>query len=129
MSSPPFQSVLCLRCCVASFAVVQVVIFLHSYTCTYIILPWHWCAMNFCYPFFTCYTLCLMLNCWTHCGDMEDQSEMSSVVTAPVKWCILWKSDTINQNKWTIYNVYKFFKDIFEQPEHFGNIMSKKHNE
>jgi hypothetical protein len=34
-----------------------------------------------------------------------------------------WEESAIrSQNKRIIYNVHKFFKDIFEQPEHFSNI-------
>jgi hypothetical protein len=53
---------------------------------------------------------------------MEDQPEMSSAVTTLVKLGRLGKSDIIRQNKRTICHVHKFFKDIFEQPEHFSNI-------
>jgi hypothetical protein len=52
---------------------------------------------------------------------MEDQPDRSSSVTTPVKLGRLGKSDIRSQNKRTIYNVYKFFKDISEQPEHFSN--------
>jgi hypothetical protein len=48
---------------------------------------------------------------------MEDQPDRSSAVTTPVKLGRLGKSDIRSQNKRTIYNVYKFFKNISEQPE------------
>jgi hypothetical protein len=53
---------------------------------------------------------------------MEDQPEMSSAVTTPVKLDRLRKSAIRSHNKRTIYNVYTFFKDISEQPEHFSNV-------
>jgi hypothetical protein len=63
------------------------------------------------------------------CGDMEDQADRSSAVTTPVKLDRSRKSDIRSQNKRTIYNVYKFFKDISEQPEHFSNINVHKTEE
>jgi hypothetical protein len=60
---------------------------------------------------------------------MEDQPDRSSAVTTPVKLGGLGKSAFRSQNKRTIYNVYKFFKDIFEQPEHFSNINVHKTQE
>jgi hypothetical protein len=54
------------------------------------------------------------------CGDMDDQLEMSSAVTSSMKLDILRKSTIRSQNKRTMYNVYNFFKDISEQPEHFS---------
>jgi hypothetical protein len=60
---------------------------------------------------------------------MEDQPDKSSAVTAPVKVGRLGKSDIRSQNKRAIYNVYKFFKDISEQPEHFSNINFHKTQE
>jgi hypothetical protein len=60
---------------------------------------------------------------------MEDQPEGSSAVTTPVKLGRLGKSDIRIQNKRTIYNVYKFFEDISEQPEHFSNINVHKTQE
>jgi hypothetical protein len=53
---------------------------------------------------------------------MEDQPEMSSAVIRPVKLGRLGKFAIRSQNKRIIYNVYKLFKDISEQPEHFSNI-------
>jgi hypothetical protein len=47
---------------------------------------------------------------------------MSSAVTTPVKLGRLQKSDIRRQKARTIYNVYKFLKDISEQPEHFSTI-------
>jgi hypothetical protein len=52
---------------------------------------------------------------------MEDQPQKSSTVTKPVKLSRLRKSAIRSQNKRPIYNVFKFFKDIFEQPVHFSN--------
>jgi hypothetical protein len=46
------------------------------------------------------------------CGDMEEQPEMSSAVTAPVKLGRLGKSAIKSQNKGTIYNAYKLFMNI-----------------
>jgi hypothetical protein len=46
------------------------------------------------------------------CGDMDDQPETSLAVTTAVKLDRLRKCAIRNQNKRTIYNVYKFFKDI-----------------
>jgi ribosomal protein L34 len=60
---------------------------------------------------------------------MEDQPDRSSAVTMPVKVDRLRKSDIRSQNKRTIYNVYKFFKDISEQPEPFSNINVHKTQE
>jgi hypothetical protein len=60
---------------------------------------------------------------------MEDQSDRSSAVTMPIKLGRLGKSDIRSQNKRTIYNVCKFFKDIFEQPEHFSNTNVHKSQE
>jgi hypothetical protein len=60
---------------------------------------------------------------------MEDQPDRSSAVTTPVKLGRLGKSDIRSQNKRTIYNVYKFFKDISEEPEHFSNINVHKTQE
>jgi hypothetical protein len=60
---------------------------------------------------------------------MEDQLDRSSAVTMPVKVGRLGKSDIRSQNKRTIYNVYKFFKDISEEPEHFSNINFHKTQE
>jgi hypothetical protein len=48
---------------------------------------------------------------------MEDQPDRSSAITVPVKLGRSGKYDIKSQNKRTIYNVYKFFKDISEQPE------------
>jgi hypothetical protein len=53
---------------------------------------------------------------------MGDQAEMSSAITTPVKLGRLGNSDFRHQNKKTIYNVCKFFKDISQQPEYFSNI-------
>jgi hypothetical protein len=50
------------------------------------------------------------------------QPETSSAVTTPVKLDRLRKPAIRSQHKRTIYNVYKFFKDISEQPEHFSNM-------
>jgi hypothetical protein len=44
------------------------------------------------------------------CGDMEDQPEMSSAVTLPLKRERLGESDIRSQNKRTIYIVYNFFR-------------------
>jgi hypothetical protein len=55
------------------------------------------------------------------CG-LEDQPDRSSAVTTPVELGRLGKFDIRSQNKRAIYNVYKFFKDICEQPEFFSNI-------
>jgi hypothetical protein len=52
---------------------------------------------------------------------MEDQPEMSSAVTTPVKVGILRKSAVRVQNKMTIYKVHGFFKHICKQPECFCN--------
>jgi hypothetical protein len=60
---------------------------------------------------------------------MEDQPDRSSAVTTPVKLGRLEKSDIRSQNKRTIYNVYKFSKDISEQPEHLSNINVHKTQE
>jgi hypothetical protein len=60
---------------------------------------------------------------------MEDHPDRSSAVTMPVKLGRLGKSDNRSQNKRTIYNVDKFFKDISEQPEHFSNINVHKTQE
>jgi transposase len=60
---------------------------------------------------------------------MEDQPDRSSAVTTPVKVGRLGISDIRSQNKRTVYNVYKFFKDISEQPEHFSNINVHKTQE
>jgi hypothetical protein len=60
---------------------------------------------------------------------MEDQPDRSSAVKTPVKLGRLGKSDIRSQNKRTIYNVYKFFKGISEQPEQFGNINIHKTQE
>jgi hypothetical protein len=60
---------------------------------------------------------------------MEDQPDRSSAVTTPVKLGRLGKSDIRSQNKRTIYNAYKFFKAICEQPEHFSNINVHKTQE
>jgi hypothetical protein len=54
------------------------------------------------------------------CGE-KDQPETSSAITTPVKLDRLKKSAIRSQNKRTIYNVCKFFKDISVQPEHFSN--------
>jgi hypothetical protein len=56
------------------------------------------------------------------CGDKEDQPETVSAVTTPMKLDTLRKSAIRSQDKRTIYNVYKFFNDISEQPKHFSNI-------
>jgi hypothetical protein len=53
---------------------------------------------------------------------MEQQLETSLPVTTPVKLDRLRKSAVRSQNKRTIYNVYNFFKDISEQPEHFSDV-------
>jgi hypothetical protein len=53
---------------------------------------------------------------------MEDQPEMSLAVTTPVKLGRLEKSAIKSQNKRTIYNVCRFFKDTSEQHDHFSNI-------
>jgi hypothetical protein len=53
---------------------------------------------------------------------MEDQPETSSALKTPAKRRRLGKSYIRGQNKRTIYNVHKFFKDISLQPEHFSNI-------
>lgn len=53
---------------------------------------------------------------------MEDQSETSSGLTKPAKLERFGRSDIRSQNKRIIYNVYKFFKDMSEQPKHFSNI-------
>jgi hypothetical protein len=60
---------------------------------------------------------------------MEDQPDRSSAVTMPVKLGRLGKFDIRSQNKRTIYNVDKFFKEISEQPEHFSNINVHKTQE
>jgi hypothetical protein len=56
------------------------------------------------------------------CGDTEDTPKISAVVTTPMKLDRLQKSDIRSQNKRTVYNVHKFFKDIYEQPAHFSDI-------
>jgi hypothetical protein len=53
---------------------------------------------------------------------VEDQLETSSAVTTLVKLGRLRKSAIRSENKRTIYNVYKFFKDISDHPEHFSNM-------
>jgi hypothetical protein len=50
---------------------------------------------------------------------VEDHSEMSSSVKMLLKQGRLGESDIRSQNEQTICSVYKFFKDIFEQFEHF----------
>jgi hypothetical protein len=60
---------------------------------------------------------------------MEDQPDKSSTVTTPVKVGRLGISDIRSQNKRTIYNVYEFFKDSSEEPEHFSNINFHKTQE
>jgi hypothetical protein len=60
---------------------------------------------------------------------MEGQPDRSAAVTTPVRLGRLGNSDIRSQNKRTIYNVYKFFKDISEQPEHFSNINVHKTQE
>jgi hypothetical protein len=60
---------------------------------------------------------------------MKDQPDKSSAVTTPVKVGRLGKSDIRNLNKRTIYNVYEFFKDIYEEPEHSSNINFQKTQE
>jgi hypothetical protein len=57
---------------------------------------------------------------------VEDQPEMFSALTTPVKQGRLEKSNIRNQNKRTIYNIYNFFKDISEQPEHLNNTSLHK---
>jgi hypothetical protein len=56
---------------------------------------------------------------------MEDQSKMSSAVTVPVKWGRMGKSTMKSQHRQTIYNVYKYFTAISDQPEHSGNKCSQ----
>jgi hypothetical protein len=56
------------------------------------------------------------------CGNTEDQQEMLSAVTTPVKLGRLGKSDIRKQSTRTAYNVYKFLKDISEQPANFSDI-------
>lgn len=53
------------------------------------------------------------------CGDIRDQL---GAVTTPVKLGRLRKFAVRRRNKSTIRNVYKFVKNISEQPEYFSNI-------
>jgi hypothetical protein len=84
-----------------------------------VILQWHCCAVNFNSLFVHKFVISVVSCVKLVCGDMEDQPDGSSAVTMPVKVGRLGKSDIKSHNKRTVYNVYKFFKDISEQPEHF----------
>jgi hypothetical protein len=55
---------------------------------------------------------------------MEDQFETSSSVrpTTLARLGRLGKCDIRSQNERTIYTVYKFLKDISDQPKHFSNV-------
>jgi hypothetical protein len=53
------------------------------------------------------------------CGDMEDQSEMSSAVRTPVNLGRLRKSAIRSPNKRTIYNVYNFSKTFLSNLKTF----------
>jgi hypothetical protein len=82
----------------------------------------HCCAVNFNLFVFLQVVKFVVLCIKLLCGGMEDQPEMSLAVTTPVNLDRLGKSAIRSQNKRTIYYVYKFFKDISEQSEHFSDI-------
>jgi hypothetical protein len=59
------------------------------------------------------------------CGDVEDLPETSMVVTAALILDRLRKSAIRSQHKRAVYYVFKFVRDISEQPEQFSSINIK----
>jgi hypothetical protein len=84
------------------------------------ILPWRCCAVNFNLSVFHEFVISVGSCVKLLFGDVLNQPETSTVITTPVKLDRLRKSAIRSQNKRTIYNVSKFFKDISEEPEHMS---------
>jgi hypothetical protein len=129
MTCAPYRAALSQQYSVASFSTLRVSTCRHSEANGRVILQWHCCAVKFNSLFFHKFFISVVSCVKLLCGDMEDQPDRSSAVTTTVRLGRLGKSDIRSQNKRTIYNVYKFFKDISEQPEHFGNINVHKTQE
>lgn len=90
---------------------LQVLNCYHLEASSHVILQWQCCAVNFNSLFSRKFIISVVSCIKMLYGDMEDQPEMSSAVTPPMKLSRLKKAYIRSQNKRTIYNVYKFFKD------------------
>lgn len=96
----------------------------------FIILRWHCCALNlsvinFSQVHISVTVIPLLQSVWWY-GRSFWNILICYNASEGGRLC---ETNIRNRNNWTMYNMYKFFKDIFEQPENFNNIIVHKTQE